>query len=109
MISAARGAAPQVTRSALRGGTLGNMSASSAKAAARTRLASSGITSAEKALGKQFLAGRVSWVPTKGDWAAAFKRPWREIKLPDVRLPEEILNLPKVSSAMRQMHLAIRT
>ena len=109
MISAARGAAPQVTRSALRGGTLGNMSASSAKAAARTRLAGSGITSAEKALGKQFLAGRISWVPTKGDWAAAFRRPWREIRLPDVNLPSQVLDLPKVSSAMRQMHLAIRT
>ena len=109
MVQATRGLAPTAMRSALRGGRLGNMSASAAKAATRARLGGSGITSAEKALGKQLLRGRISWVPTRGDWAAAFRRPWREIKLPDMNLPDVVMDLPKVSSALRHMTIAVRT
>ena len=106
---AARGLAPRAMTSALRGGRLGNMSASAAKAAMRSRLASSAITGAEKNLGRAFLQGRVSWVPGRADWKAAFSRPWREIKLPDLNLPPEVLTLPKVSDALAKMRIAVRS
>jgi uncharacterized protein YukE len=107
--AAARGLAPRAMTSALRGGRLGNMSASAAKTAMRSRLASSGITAAEKNAGRAFLQGRVSWVPGRADWKAAFSRPWREIKLPDLNLPSVVLDLPKVSDALSKMRIAIRS
>ena len=95
--------------SALRTGRLGNMSASAAKSAMRSRLAPSAITAAEKRAGNLFRQGRVSWVPGRADWKAAFRRPWREIELPDLNLPSVVLELPEVSAAISKMHIAVRS
>lgn len=109
LAAAARGLAPRAMTSALRTGRLGNMSASAAKAASRSRLAGSGITAAEKKMGRLLLQGRISWRPSLADWKAAFRRPWQEIKVPDLKLPDVVLDLPEVSRAIRQLHLGVRT